>query len=267
MPVTITGPQPLAYEAQGFINQIISSKTSRTTQRVRDIPAYIVPFVKARRSVFVDAAQGGDVELKLNSVDREFQVSGDREAVVRVMEAVRGTVEAFSNNLTSVKITLPKRQHRLLVGKAVDEIMANGKCSIIVPTPEETSEEVTVWGKPEDLAAGLGAVMTKANSQYIHEFPLPGPIALSRQLLTYIIRTGYTKTLSAAHPGVSIFTPNPAIVEKASVLNIDIVGEKPVVDGTVRLVSELMGKLIGATKEVNIDWLVHKIIQNKNAKK
>ena len=55
--------------------------------------------------------------------------------------------------------------------------------------------------------------------------------------------------LSAAHPGALVYIPHPAAVEKAQVLNIDIVGEKPAVDAVVRQVSELIGKLIGATKE------------------
>ncbi|TFY70609.1 hypothetical protein EVG20_g2391 [Dentipellis fragilis] len=266
IPITVTGPQPLAEEAQILIGQIIASKTSKTTQRVRDIPAHVVPFVKARHSVFAQAAQGADVQLALSSANREVTVSGDREGVVRVIEAVKGTVEAFKSVLTPLKITLPKRQHRLLVGKSVDEIMSSSKCSVVVPLPEDSNEEVTIWGKPEDLGNGVTAVMSKANSQYIHEFPLPGPIGLSKQLLTYIIRTGYPKTLSAANPGVSVFVPN-VVKENATVLNIDLVGEKPAVDAAVRHVSELMGKLISATKEVNIDWLVHKIIQSKNAKK
>ncbi|TFY81350.1 hypothetical protein EWM64_g2661 [Hericium alpestre] len=267
IPVTVTGPQPLAEEAQMFINQIIATKTAKTTQRVRDIPSHIIPFVKARHSVFVNAAQGGDVNLSLNSANREVTVSGDREAVGRVIEAVKGVVESFKTALTSVKITLPKRTHRLLVGKAVDEIMASSKCAVVIPSPDDSSEEVTVWGKPEDLGNGLTAAMTKANSQYIHEFPLPGPIALSKQLLTYMIRTGYPKTLATANPGVAVFTPSAAAREKASALNVDIVGEKPAVDAAVRQVSELIGKLIGATKDLNIDWLVHKIILSKNAKK
>ncbi|KAI0066135.1 SCP160 protein [Artomyces pyxidatus] len=267
IPITVTGPQPLAYEAQEFIKQIIATKTSKTTQRVRDIPAHIVPFVKARHATFKAAAQDEEITLTLNSSEREVTVSGNREAVVRVIEAIKGTVAAFTTTLTSVKITLPKRQHRLLVGKAADEIMSSSKCSVSVPLPEEPSEEITVWGKAEDLGNGLTAVMTKANSQYIHEFPLPGPIALSRQILTYIVRSGYIKTITAANPGVSVFTPSPAAKEKATALNVDIVGDKPVVDETVRQFSQLMGKLIGATKDVPVDWLVHKIITTKNAKK
>jgi len=267
VPITVTGPQPLAYEAQDLIKQIIASKRARTTQRVRDIPPHIVPFVKARYSTFVEAAEGGDVQLSLKSAEREVTVSGDREPVLRVVEVVRGTIAAVSSSVTSVKIPLPKRQHRLLVGNAVGEILASGKCVVTVPPTEDASDEVIVWGKAEDLGSGVAAVMTRANSQYIHEFPLPGPIALSRQLLTYIQCTGYARTLAAAHPGVSVFIPESVTRSKVSVLNVDLVGGKTLVDAAVRQVSELMGKLNGATKEVPVDWLVHKVIQGKHAKK
>jgi hypothetical protein len=246
--------------------QIIASKRARTTQRVRDIPSHIVPFVKARYTAFVEAA-GGDVELSLKSAEREVTVSGDREVVLRVIEAVKSTITAITASLTSVKISLPKRQHRLLVGNAVGEILASGKCVVVVPPPEDATEEVVIWGKAEDLGSGVTAVLSRANSQYIHEFPLPGPITLSRQLLTYIHYTGYARTLAAAHPGVSVFIPESAAVSKASVLNVDLVGEKALVDAAIRQVSELMGKLNGATKDVPVDWLVHKVIQGKHAKR
>ncbi|KAJ6596649.1 SCP160 protein [Mycena sp. CBHHK59/15] len=267
VPVTLTGPQPLAYEAQALLKQIISSKTSKSTQRVRDIPSHILPYVVARKSVFQSAAAPAEVGLALNSVEREVTITGDREAVGRVIESIKSTIEHYSANLTSLKIQLPKRQHRLLAGKAIDEIVGKTRCVVVVAKPDEQSNEVTVWGQSNDLPGGLAAVMEKANSQYIHEFPLPGPITLSKQLLTYMVRIQYPKTLSAAHPGVAVYTPAPSVVEKASLLNIDIIGPKADVDGVVRQVSELIGKLIGATQEISVDWLVHRFITGKNAKK
>ena len=267
VPITITGPHSLACEAQDLIQQIITSKRARTMQRVRDIPQHIVPFVKARYSAFMEAADGGDVELLLNSAQREVTVSGDRDVVLRVIEAVKSTIVTISSSITSVKVPLPKRKHRLLVGNAVGEILASSKCVVTVPPTEDASEEIVVWGKADDVGNGVAAVMIRANSQYIHEFRLPTPIALSRQLLTYIHHTGYTRNLAAAHPGVSIFIPELAASSGASILNVDLVGEKALVDAAVRQVSELMGKLIGATKDVPVDWLVHKVIQGKHAKR
>ncbi|KAL4080328.1 hypothetical protein V8B97DRAFT_2020946 [Scleroderma yunnanense] len=264
--VTISGPQPLAYEARDMINDIISAKTSWTTQRIKDIPSHILPFIIALRSQFLQVAQGGDIQLILNT-EREIVASGDREVVTRVVESIKSTIQMYKTILSQVKLSLPKRQHRLLAGKALEDILAKSKCSVVVPNTEDLSEEVTIYGKPEDLPTGLASVMEMANSQYIHVFPLPGPIALSRQLLSYITRINYPETLSTTHPGASVFIPSVAAAAQSSVLNIDIVGEKLVVDGVVRQVSELLGKLISATKEVNIDWLSHEVVRAKNEKK
>ncbi|KAI6046041.1 hypothetical protein EDC04DRAFT_2631698 [Pisolithus marmoratus] len=264
--VTINGPQPLALEARDMITSIISARAPSVTQRVKDIPSHILPFVTVLRSHFLQAAQGGCIQLTLNT-EREVVASGDREAVMRVVEAIKATIQSYKSVLDPCKLSLPKRQHRLLAGKALEDIFMKSKCSVVVPDAEDPSEEVTVYGKPEDLSSGLAAVMEMANSQYIHVFPLPGPIARSRQLLAYITRINYPETLNAAHPGASVFIPSATTAAHASVLNVDIVGEKSVVDAVVRQMSELLGKLIGATKEVPVDWLSHEIIKVKNAEK
>jgi hypothetical protein len=58
-----------------------------------------------------------------------------------------------------VKISLPKRQHHLLVGGGADEILNKAKCAVIVPAITDSSEDVFVWGKSKDLGPGLQAVM------------------------------------------------------------------------------------------------------------
>jgi hypothetical protein len=268
IPVTINGPQPLALEAQNRLKEIIAAKTSRTTQRVRDIPAHILPFLLPQRAKFLAAAQSDDVNLQLSQAAREISVSGDRVAVERVIESIKSARDYFQGEVTSVKLTLPKRQHRLLTGKGAEEVMTKSRCAVIIPNIEEPGDEVNVYGRQADIGNGVTAVMEKANSAYIHEFPLPGPITLSRQLLTYMTRIGYPKILSEQNPGVAVYAPHLSTIEKATVLNVDLVGDKPVVDSTVRQISQLLGKLIGATRDVPIDWLVHRIINShKNAKK
>lgn len=267
VPITLSGPQPLVLEAQALMTEIITSKTSIVTQRIRDIPAHVLPFVRVRRANFVAAAQGTEVQLGLNEITREVTVYGDREAVGRVIEAIKATVEGFTGILTSVKLTIPKRQHRLLAGKATEEIMVKSKCAIIVPQFDEPSEEIMVWGQPGDLPGGLSAVMEQANSKYIHEFPLQGPLATSQQLLTYMVRTHYEKALESSNPGVSVHFPSHTSLNKGQGLNIVLIGDKPAVDATIREISGMLGKLNGATQEVSIDWLLHRVITGKNAKK
>ena len=266
IPITIKAARPLAEEARLLINEIIGSRSSGLT-RVRGIPPHILPFLVARRTSLEAAAEDRWIQTSLDTDVREITVTGDREGVARVVDAIKSTVKSLGTTLTSVSINLPKRQHRLLVGQAAEDITAQSKCTIIVPKPENPSEAVVVWGGSEDLPNGLTAVISKANSVYIHEFPLPGPIQTSKNILTYIIRVNFTETLTTAHPGLSVFTPPPALWDSATSLNLELSGSKNVVDEAIRQTSELIGKLNGATKDINIDWIVHKIISNKNAKK
>lgn len=267
VPITINGPQPMVAEAESLLKAIIATRTSKTTQRVRDIPQHILPFILARRSEFLAEAGGVDIELSLNAAQREISAAGDREAVTKVVDKIKATIEYLNVELKQFSMVLPKRQHRLLTGKASDEIMANSKCGVIVPQPEDPSEQIIVWGDANDLSSGMAAIMQKANSQYIHEFPLPGPIDISKQIVIYLGRTGYAKTLTSVHQDVQVYLPAQGLLKTAKTLNVDLVGEKAKVDSAVAQLASLMGDLIGATKSVDVDWLLHKVIQGKNAKK
>jgi KH domain len=286
VPITIQGPAPLVEDARNQLLAIVATKTSKTTQRVRDIPQHVVPFVLVRKPLFEAAAQGDVVHLSWVEKDREVVVSGDREAVGRVIDRVKAIVQEFKTGLSFSSIQLPKRQHRLLVGVGNQEILRKSKCSVVVPKPEEPGEDVTIWGFPVDLTSGLQAVMEvridvhsfvvplsmscllqRANSQHIHEYPLPGPITLSRQLLTYINKTSYTKSLMNEYSGVDVYPPSFVPLDKQGSVNVDFVGEKAAVDAAVRKFSELVAKLIGGTQDVEIDWLLHRVIQGKSSKK
>ncbi|KAF5351639.1 hypothetical protein D9756_007548 [Leucocoprinus leucothites] len=265
VPVTLTGPQPLAYEAQALLNQIISSRISTATTRIRDIPANVLPFIIGRKTYFLSTAQEAGVNLALNVPSREITVSGDREGVIRLVEIIKDTIESLKTSLTPLKLALPKRQHRLLVGDVVHQIMAASKCAVVVPGSDDPSDEITIWGQGTDLSNGLTEVMQHANSKYIHEFPIPGPVSISRNLVTFFKYISYDETLKDRNPGVIAFLPS--ITPDKSSYTIDLVGEKPVVDSAVRQVSEAIGKLYGATKDITIDWLLHRIVTGKNAKK
>ena len=265
IPVTLVGPQPLAYEAQALLKQIISSKTSKSTQRVRDIPAHILPFILARKAHFLAAAQGGTVTLALNSAAREITASGDREVVVSVVESIKQTIETFKTSLTSVKLSLPKRQHRLLIGPDADAVMAKSNCAVVVGNAEESVNEVTVWGLSSDLPAGLGAAITQANSQHIRGVILPEPISLSKQLATYLKRTQYDKIVKSRHPTIDIYLPSLDATSQS--LSVDLVGPPEDVDVAVKEFLKFIGDLSGGTMEINVDWLLHRVIIGKNGKK
>lgn len=268
VPITISGPQPMVLEARELMNNIISTRTANSTQRVRDIPEHVLPFVITRRAQFLAAAGEADVLLTLKRPERLIVVQGPRIAVGQVAETIKSTIAYFNAELTSFPTSLPKRMHRLLLGaEASDQIMSKSKCSITIPPHDDPSEEITIWGLPNDISGGLGAVMQRANSQYIHELPLPGPVSFSKQILAYMDQTAYISKLSGNHPGIQVYTPSANALATAQILNIDIVGEKGDVDKAVEELSEFIGTLLGGTRSVDADWLVHAVVQAKNSEK
>lgn len=149
----------MAHEAQAMIQAIISEKTSQTVQKVKVTPAHVYPFVLTRRADFLKVAGDAFVDLNRNDPEMEIIVNGDREAVGKVAESIRSCMAFYQSDLTSVKISLPKRQQRLLTGSGADQIFQKSKCSVVVPPESDPSEDVYVWGKAASLGLGLQAVM------------------------------------------------------------------------------------------------------------
>ena len=142
-----------------MIQHIITEKTSRTSQKVKDIPAQVYPFALLRKADFLRASEGREMNLTKDDKERSITVSGDRDAVGKVVETIKSCIAFYEEDLSMVKISLPKRQHHLLVGDGADEILNKAKCAVIVPAITDSSEDVFVWGKPKDLGPGLQAVM------------------------------------------------------------------------------------------------------------
>lgn len=267
IPITIKGARPHAEEARRLINEIITSRTSNITQKIREIPPHILPFLIPRRAAFEAAAEGHYIQTSLNVAAREITVTGDREGVIRVVGAITSGVESLRTVITSASMNFAKRLHRLLTGAGAEEILTKSKCVVTVPEPEDPSEVVLIWGGIDDLPHGIAAVLAKSNSVHIHEFPLPGPIQTSKNILTYILDANFNEVLTTAHPGLNVFTPPPALWDSATTLNLELSGSKNVVEEAIRQTSELIGKLNGATKDLNVDWTAHKFISRKNAKR
>ena len=240
-----------------MLKQIIASRAPKYKQRIRDIPVHIMPFVSSRCATLASDR----VNLSLNSESREITLTGDREAVGEVVEALKHMISELEASTTSIKMSLPQRQHRLLTGAYAEDVMKKSNCAIFIGQ----GTEVIVWGHGSDLAAGLTAVMAQANSKYIHEFALPGPAKLSKQLAMYFARIHLDRFIKSKHPDVDTFLPSSQSDSES--LSIDLVGNKPEVDAAVKVVTELTGKLVGGIREISVDWLLHKVIIGKNAKR
>ncbi|KAG9123017.1 hypothetical protein FRC07_000352 [Ceratobasidium sp. 392] len=260
-PVSVTGPLSSVNDAIAELNIVIASKTSRITQRVRDVPAHVYPFVRGRQAEYeaLAEAENSFVTLTFTNSTRELSVNGDRPGVVKVIETVKANVTELEESLNNLVMSFNKPQHRLLVGDFGDELMESTKCAVTLPTDPD-SKEVTIWGLQDDLPNGLQAVMKQATSKYTESVSIPAP---SAPIHDYLLRTNYFgKTMAPAHPGVQAHaTP------RGKGHAVDFIGEKPAVSAAVKDLKKVFSDLEGSTREVEIDWLVHKFLVGKSGKK
>src|SRR5258708_17136470 len=169
LPITITGPSSLAEDVRAEIAAIIATKKSRSTQRIRDVPVHMLPFILAKLPKY----QSEEITLALNEPGREVVISGERETVVRTIGQIKDDVTDWEQSLENISLSIPKRQHRLLLGQGAEELMAKTRCAVI-PTPfDEPGDLVTVWGKSDDISVALGAVYEMARSKHSAEVVLP----------------------------------------------------------------------------------------------
>ncbi|KAF8320852.1 hypothetical protein DL93DRAFT_2107528 [Clavulina sp. PMI_390] len=263
LPITISGPSSLAEDVRAEIQAIISAKKSKTTQRVKDIPAHVLPFVLNQKSEFA----ADDITISPNEKEHEIVVSGEREAVVKAIEAIKAAVAKFSQTLESTTMTIPKRQHRLFHGTAGHAMLAQHRCIVIPIAATEPGDEITIWALPDDISNSLGAVFEQARSKTVIQVPLPGPIAHSNQIRTYMTRSGYLKTFHTQHPDVEVFVTPAELSDKTGIINVDFIGvDKAKVEATRKDMGGLIKNMEGALREVPVDWLLHKTLIGRQGK-
>jgi hypothetical protein len=104
-------------------------------------------------------------------------------------------------------------------------------------------------------------ILKRANSQHTHSVPIPGPAP--RHVLTHIHKSGYGKTFDSSHPDVTIHFPATSITGSAT---IDFSGERAAVDAAQKELAAYIAALEGATTEVQVDYLIHNILNAKAGK-
>lgn len=166
IPITVTGPIPLVQEAIERIQAVINSKTSKTTQRVKEIPPHVLPFLlqekdKLEAKIRVEQPDA-TLEVVVHEKTGELAVSGDRSAVGPLVESLREAKEDLADTLKHVTVSIPRNQHRfILTHEAAEEFMAEHQ--VFVTPAAEVGEGITIWG-PGNLGPALNAILTVRRS-------------------------------------------------------------------------------------------------------
>jgi hypothetical protein len=64
----------------------------------------------------------------------------------------------------TLNFSIPKRQHRFLVGSNADDILNETGCIVELPSIEDVSDQIVIRGPQTQLSVGLQAVINKANA-------------------------------------------------------------------------------------------------------
>jgi len=214
----------------------------------------------------------GAGETNGNAVKRErdpaIVLSGDREAVQRVVAEIERQVAEMNASFRTLSINIPKRQHRFLVGDNAQEILASTSCSIELSKFDDPSDSVTIRGPSSKLPSALTAVMEKANSVRVEVLDLVAAhrdFAHAKRLLRWLTVTGKLprgNSAGGAAAAAQVFIPRRELVESSGQVQLEIVGSQE--DAVIKLRETLFGLVRGITpafvREIEIDPLVHRLL-------
>ncbi|WVR07663.1 hypothetical protein IAU60_004705 [Kwoniella sp. DSM 27419] len=303
--ISVTGPSAACADAKNRILSLISHKTSQTSTSIKNIPSSYYPFiagpkgVKARQleeevgagqvkvhvpppavwKALEKQAQGDGEDADASFADRDLaiKVKGDKEKVKAVVAEIQSQYESLNDSLRELKISIPKRQHRFLVGSAADEILDQTGCIVELPPVDDASDQCAIRGPQPSLIPALTLVMDKANAIAVemvdivalHRPNTSDPLAHAKKVLRYLLRGGKLRSIADAHSGVKVFPPFASAVANTGSVVVEIVGENKaaVVQAKDEVAQLVKAVLPAGTASVEIDNLVHSFLIGKKGSK
>ena len=295
--ITVTGPSVACNDAKSKILALISHRVSQTSTSIKTIPSSYYPFIAGPRSSKVKALEelGGDnvkvhipppavwkaLESQSEEVPSERDVSikvkGDKEQVKVVIAEILRRYEELFDSLRELKISLPKRQHRFLVGAAAEDILTQTDCIVELPPVADPSDQCVIRGPQANLINALTLVMDKANAISVemvdivalHRANASDAFEHAKKVLRYLQRSSKLRSIADAHAGVKVFPPFPSVVSSTGTVVIEIVGEdKASVNKAREAVSNAVKAAVpSAITAVEIDPIVHSILIGKKGNK
>lgn len=293
IPVTLEGDEINVKQAQAMIQSIVAERTSKITQRLTHIDHIFYPFIAGPKGANAaklekEAGEGeisvrvpprvaflhgkdGDDESAEPKRERDLAivVSGDREKVNKAVTSIEAQVEEMKNSFRTLAISIPKRQHRFLVGDAANDILASTSCSVELAAIDDPSDSVTIRGPQTQLPLALTAAMEKANAVRVevvdviaaHRSLAKDPVGHAKHVLRWLNVGGKIPRSSTAQ----IYLPRPAIVESTGNVQIEIVGSDAAEVSKLReTIQELVKSLPPSfVEEIEVDPLLHRFIIGK----
>ncbi|KAI9502641.1 hypothetical protein BX070DRAFT_192766 [Coemansia spiralis] len=227
--ISIIGDNMGVLSAIAQIEAITNKRTTKRAVQLTDIPreAYALLVGKNGETLNVFQLAHPQIQIRIPSpiaADQTICIAGEREEVNAAAADLRSAAHTLMENSQVVKVSIPKRQHRFIIGEngqtLIDIINATG-CSVLVPPPRSPSDQVTVRGPESSLVQTLGLVMTKANSAIletvdpttVHQYGRP--LLYAQRALQYFHDRDRFRRIESEH-GVTLRVPSAADAAAAS---------------------------------------------------
>ncbi|GAA5910318.1 hypothetical protein JCM5296_000557 [Sporobolomyces johnsonii] len=308
--ISLTGPSSAVSSARAQILAIVRERTSKTTVSLPDVPSELWSLlngVKGERvkrilertlgedkeqvQVFVPrkwvgrrgvdvSEENGDEDKEAREKEKVVQVSGDKEAVKKVVDAIESEIAELRATVRPVIFSLPKRQHRFLVGGAIaDQILGETGCAVEVPSAENPSEDVVVRGPARETVKAMQMVMDLASATPVEQLDLltahrgtHDPRLYARNLARYLLVKSKLRPIASAS-STTIYLPRPASIAPSSAnAFLEIVGSSAeaaagVAQARQAVIGEVRKLPPSVFETVEIDELVHRHLIGKRGTK
>ena len=299
--ISVTGPSVACADAKTRILSLISHKTSQSSTSIKTIPSSYYPFFAGPKGVrakqLEDGLGEGQVkvhvpppavwkalenqaqgdEAAVADRDLSIKVRGEKEKVKLVVTEILRQYEELNDSLRELKISIPKRQHRFLVGSAADDILNQTRCIVDLPPVEDPSDQCVIRGPQPSLIPALTLVMDKANAIAVemvdvvalHRPNTSDPLTHAKKVLRYLQRSSKLRSIADAHAQVKVFAPFASVVASSGAVVIEIVGEDKIAVAKAKeaVSSSVKSVLPAGIATVDIDPIVHSILIGKKGAK
>ncbi|KAL7418419.1 hypothetical protein Q5752_006877 [Cryptotrichosporon argae] len=295
--ITVSGPSAAVADAKARILGLISHKVSQGSQTIKHIPSAHYPFIAGPRGAKARALEEelGDVKIHVpppavwkalerdgdddaapaQERDLSIKVRGDKEQVKAAVAEITRRYKELVDNLRELKISIPKRQHRFLVGAAADDILAQTECIVELTPVDDPSDQCIIRGPQAGLIPALTLVMDKANAIGVEQIDIvaahransPDPFAHAKQVARFLQRSSRLRSIADANQ-VKVYPPVPANIASGTVV-IEVVGEdRAAVAKAKDEVSQAVRAVVpSAVTVVQIDSVIHPFLIGKKGTK
>lgn len=270
IPITVSGPAPLVDNAISMIQDIIDIKTSKITQRVKDIPAHVFPFLVPKIEELTNNAYHENPYKILNVDTREqsgeIVCSGDRVVVTPTVEALKEAKQELEENLQSITLSMSRAQFPYILEPIFASELLTEFGAVAVPLDDDQAG-LMIYGR-EGLGNALSRILAKSQERHSHSWLVRGHnLDKSIALLEYLVRSGTVSDIESQDASLSLHVPTVAESRKRGNVALELIGDRaPVVKTAVGQLEKKAAAISDGLQGIELDPIVLKVLKSKHGK-